>query len=286
MTRLGSTILPPAPVAAAPRLLNLGCGTRFHPSWINVDLQPQHPTIVRHDATAPLPFPNEHFAAVYHSHLLEHLPCDTVPSFLRECSRVLRRGGVLRLALPDLEQIARLYLQALEEAWQGSPAAEARHRWLVMEMLDQATREQPGGAMLASLQAGTAAALAWRRLGADAGNIRAHLERWQAPRRAGWRQRLRGWLLGNWRERLLRGLLGREYALLQLGRFRRGGEIHHWMYDRVALRALLAQAGFIQFACRQANESAIPAWDGYHLDSGPEGAVAKPDSLYVEAHKP
>ena len=35
--------------------------------------------------------------------------------FVRECFRVLRPGGLLRLAVPDLEDIARAYLKTLEE---------------------------------------------------------------------------------------------------------------------------------------------------------------------------
>jgi hypothetical protein len=104
-----------------------------------------------------------------------------------------------------------------------------------------------------------------------------------APR---WRQRLRGWLRGSWRERLVRRLLGREYELLQLGRFRRAGEVHHWMYDRVSLRTLLTEAGFVGFRRLSATDSAIPDWDRYRLDEMPDGSPAKPDSLFAEAYKP
>jgi len=269
---------------AAPRLLNLGCGTRCHAAWVNLDLHPQRPGVRRHDVSTPLPFAADAFDAVYHSHVLEHLRPADVPPFLGECHRVLRPGGVLRLAVPDLEQIARLYLDALEGAWQAEPGAAGRHRWLVMELIDQATREQPGGEMLAHLRRN---ASAWHRLGADGASVRDQL-RCEAgtPPVSRWRQRLRGWLCGSWRERLIRRLLGREYELLQLGRFRRGGEVHQWMYDRVSLRALLTEAGFIGFRCPAADESAIPGWERYGLDVLPDGTAAKPDSLYVEADKP
>ncbi len=268
----------------APRLLNLGCGARFHPAWVNIDLQPADPAVHHHDVRASLPFPAAHFEVVYHSHLLEHLLPREVPAFLRECRRVLKPGGVLRVAVPDLEQIARLYLHAIDEAWCGDAQAHERLRWLMLELYDQATREQPGGAMLAYLHRG-GTDLAWHRLGADGPNVRAHFER-AVTAGSCWRQRLRGWLLGSWRERLLRWLLGNEYTLLQLGRFRHGGEVHHWMYDRVALRALLGAAGFMDFRCVDAGTSAIPDWDRYHLDTLPDGSAAKPDSLYVEANKP
>ena len=276
----------PDPVACAPDwlLLNLGCGQRFHPAWINLDLTPMDTSIRGHDVIQPLPFDDAMFDALYHSHLLEHLPRDRALPFLCECRRVLRPGGILRVAIPNLEAIARLYLYALEDAWRGDEEAIAQHRWLVMEMYDQATREAPGGAMLEHMQTETCA-LAWYRLGADGEIIRQQSPSLTLPARPTWRDHLRGWLFGPWRERLVRWLLGKEYAPLQLGRFRRGGEVHHWMYDRMSLRELLTAAGFVNFRCVGPAESAIPNLTDYHLDVTPDGAVRKPDSLFVEASK-
>src|SRR5262249_61451340 len=74
--------------------LNIGCGARFHPAWINLDLAPQHPSILQHDVMLPLPFPGERFDAVYHAHVLEHLPRERAGFFLTECVRALRSGGI------------------------------------------------------------------------------------------------------------------------------------------------------------------------------------------------
>ena len=52
-------------------------------------------------------------AAVYSSHALEHLYLDEARAVLRECSRVLCPGGILRLAMPDGEQIARELLDGV-----------------------------------------------------------------------------------------------------------------------------------------------------------------------------
>ena len=267
---------------AAPRLLNLGCGQRFHAAWINLDLAPAHPSIRRGDVTQPLPFEDAVFDAVYHSHLMEHLPRAQALPFLRECRRVLKPGGILRLAIPNLEAIARLYLYALDDAWNGDSEAAEHHRWLLLELYDQATRESPGGAMLAEL-ADDACALAWYRLGQDGTNLRQ--QRQALPKPPTWRDRVNGWVFGSWRERLIRWLLGKEYPLLEIGRFRRAGEVHHWMYDRVSLRELLREAGFVHFRCVGPTQSAIADWSAYHLDTTPDGAVCKPDSLFVEARR-
>lgn len=266
-------------------LLNLGCGPRFHPAWTNLDLQPVHPSIRAWDVTRRLPFADAHFDAVYHSHLLEHLPRDHALPFLCECRRVLKPGGVLRLAIPNLEAIAKLYLYALEDAWRGDAEALAQHRWLVLELFDQMTRERSGGAMAEHLRQEDCT-LAWYRLGSDGIVLRRELSSPARPaRRPTWRERLKGWLFGSWRERLIRWLLGKEYALLEVGRFRRGGEVHHWMYDRVSLRELLREAGLTRFRCVGPTASAIPNWSEYHLDTTPDGEVCKPDSLFVEAER-
>ena len=79
------------------RMLNIGCGARFHPDWVNVDLFASGPNIRSMDITKGLGFPDGSFDIVYHSHLLEHLPPEEAPAFLRECARVLAPNGVLRI---------------------------------------------------------------------------------------------------------------------------------------------------------------------------------------------
>ncbi len=288
MTREKEFPLPAGPSAMPdrPRRLQLGCGGRFHPGWVNLDLHPQHRSVLPYDITEPLPFPAQHFQAVYHAHLLEHLPRPNALPFLRECFRVLARGGVLRVVVPDLEQIARLYLEAVPGAWLGDAEAQRRHAWAVLEMYDQVVREQPGGEMLAYLQGAETADMAWYRLGADGTVIRQHLEHAAPATPPGQARRLARALFSGWRERLIRWLLGREYALLQIGRFRRGGEVHQWMYDRYSLRELLTAAGFVQFRRVTAGDSTIAGWAEDHLDTQPDGSPAKPDSLYVEAIRP
>lgn len=88
---------------------------------------------------------------VYHSHLLEHFAKADADGFLRECFRVLRPQGILRVAVPDLEQIARTYLVALEQADAGSVEWAANYEWMMLELYDQTVRQRSGGEMAAYL---------------------------------------------------------------------------------------------------------------------------------------
>jgi hypothetical protein len=59
------------------------------------------------------------------------------------------------------------------------------------------------------------------------------------------------------------------------------------MYDRVSLKLLLEEAGFVDYKVCRFDESRIPDWDRYRLDHAREGdKPRKPDSLFVEATKP
>ena len=129
------------------RLLNVGCGRRFHPSWTNIDLESSDPEVRQHDITAGLPFEDNHFDAVYHSHVLEHLDPAAGEALLDECFRVLKPQGVLRIVVPNLEQIATLYLNYHREAWSGDETAEVNYRWMKLELLDQLVRTHSGGRM-------------------------------------------------------------------------------------------------------------------------------------------
>ena len=100
-------------------LLNLGCGPTFHPDWVNLDISPTDPRVRSADVTKGIPLPPNVCDAVYHSHVLEHLSAEEAKVFIAECYRVLKPAGILRVAVPDLEQIARLYLQCLDSARRG-----------------------------------------------------------------------------------------------------------------------------------------------------------------------
>ncbi len=99
------------------------------------------------DLRERFPFEDASFDVVYHSHVLEHFTPEEGENFTREAVRVLKPGGWIRIAVPDLERIASLYLQNLEAAAAGDSRAAQDYQWSVLELLDQMVRERPGGQM-------------------------------------------------------------------------------------------------------------------------------------------
>ncbi|MEI7780644.1 MAG: methyltransferase domain-containing protein [Planctomycetota bacterium] len=277
------------------KYLNLGCGGRFHPAWTNVDMAPVDDSVIRHNLRRPLPFAAGTFDAVYHSHVLEHLGQDDAATFVRECYRVLRPGGVVRIAVPNLETIARLYLLTLERALNGDQQARADHHWMLIEMFDQTVRTRSGGNMAAYLRqpALPNESFVLQRMGAEGRSIMGRDTETSATIRhrrkrpihetiANKARKALRWI----REPLLRLLLGNEDQALQVGRFRLAGEIHQWMYDRLSLAELLHEAGFTSAREVSPDDSSIARWRDFNLDVEENGAVRKPDSLYMEAIKP
>jgi predicted SAM-dependent methyltransferase len=61
------------------------------------------------DARQPLPFADSSFDFVFSEHLIEHIPFPAGCALLRECHRVLRPGGRIRIATPDLAFLVGLY---------------------------------------------------------------------------------------------------------------------------------------------------------------------------------
>jgi predicted SAM-dependent methyltransferase len=89
------------------RKLHLGGGGL--PGWLNSDLCPSHWKIVRLDATKVFPLPDASFSFVFSEHMIEHVPVAGARRMLSEGYRVLRPGGRIRLATPDLARIIRIH---------------------------------------------------------------------------------------------------------------------------------------------------------------------------------
>lgn len=83
--------------------LNIGGGTHIFDGYTTVDRK------VGLEAY-PLAWPDESVDEIRASHILEHFSRPEVPLVLRDWARVLKPGGVLRIAVPDFETLLNDYL--------------------------------------------------------------------------------------------------------------------------------------------------------------------------------
>ena len=84
--------------------LQIGCGKFPRPGWINTDNKVRPGVDCVADLRGDLPFRDGAFDCVVAIHVLPHIPLAGLAPALARIRRVLKPGGVLRLALPDLEK--------------------------------------------------------------------------------------------------------------------------------------------------------------------------------------
>jgi SAM-dependent methyltransferase len=109
-----------------------GCGMSAPSSWKNYDASPtlrferipflgrlytknasRFPENVEYgDIVKGLPLPENSCAGIYASHVLEHLALNDFRVALRNSFTLLRPGGIFRLIVPDLEVLARRYVES------------------------------------------------------------------------------------------------------------------------------------------------------------------------------
>lgn len=92
------------------RRLNWGCGTDPTPGWLNADVGEGHLVEISCDIREGLPLEDASIDYVVSIHALSELPYKDLETALAELKRLLLPGGVLRLALPDLERAMHAYL--------------------------------------------------------------------------------------------------------------------------------------------------------------------------------
>lgn len=277
------------------KYLNLGCGTRFNTQWINVDFIEAGNGVIVHNLLDGLPFDDNTFEVVYHSHVLEHFPKGDALKFIKECYRVLEPNGIIRIAVPDLEQIVANYnrLLTLGKADLDNKEIRADYDWIIIEMYDQTVRDKSGGEMLNYLAKPILnnENFIYSRIGHEGRMLRKSVLNPANPapvKRSPVRKllsKIKSTISPkNYKESILKTFFKKEYDLLELARFKRSGEIHQWMYDVYSLANLLKDAGFKDIQKKTFDESNIANWRSFELDEI-EDKIRKPDSLFVEAFK-
>lgn len=128
--------------------LNLGCGDTAPEGWVNCDSswnaqlsklpfvhqaikklglvsEARWPGNVRYLSLGKrFPWKDGSVDVVYASHVLEHLDQRVADNFMQESMRVLKRGGVLRIVVPDLLYHAKKYVNSTIDGDGASGAEE------------------------------------------------------------------------------------------------------------------------------------------------------------------
>ncbi len=122
--------------------VNVGCGASPTDGWINLDSSPsvrlcRRPLLLQllrytklisnrnfgfakvarqkgiqyGDVSKRLPLADDSCDVIYSCHMLEHIVTRRVGHSLQEMRRVLKPGGVIRIAVPDLRRMAEQYIQ-------------------------------------------------------------------------------------------------------------------------------------------------------------------------------
>lgn len=127
--------------SAQPGYVQYGCGWSAPKEWVNFDasltlkwerlpILGRYTKNCRHfpanvrpgDIVKGLPIPEESCQGVYASHVLEHLALEDFQKAVENTYRILQKGGIFRLVVPDLEWYARGYIARLDR---GEPHANA-----------------------------------------------------------------------------------------------------------------------------------------------------------------
>lgn len=93
------------------RKLHLGAGNINLDSWFNTDLCPQIQNEIFYLDILKTPyfFNDNSFDYIYSEHNFEHFELDELYKILKECLRILKPNGIIRIATPDLNKMIEFY---------------------------------------------------------------------------------------------------------------------------------------------------------------------------------
>ena len=269
-------------------MCNIACGNNYINHWINFDYFPHSKFVKKANLLERLPIDNDSANIVYSSHFIEHIPRDLVNGFLEECFRITKSRGVLRLVLPDWEELCSTYLTLR----QSGGSQHERADFLMVEMLDQCVRRVSGGELGAYYDMLQAQPNAHHDLIEFIRRRTGHNFHPMVNVKPGSR-----WLRFINTARKIHSKLERLYirSVISLlpSAFRQQnvslagvGENHAWMYDFHTIKHSLSEAGFIDVQRMSATTSNISDFPFIPLDVNPDGLPRKgKESMYIEAVK-
>ena len=172
----------------------------------------------------------------------------------------------------------------------GPDNIKANYDWMLIEMYDQTVRNHSGGNMGKYLFQDTIVneEFVFERIGKEGKDLRnTFLSSKNQNQKPALKTKLSFVRIISELKRRIKSLIGKSNQTIvetEIGKFRLGGEIHQWMYDRYSLTMLLKQKDADKIIIRDAFTSYLDNWSVYNID-GKDNIVRKPDSLFIEAIK-
>lgn len=90
------------------RKLHIGCGGNEFEGWLNTDIEPYTKSVAFLNAGEAFPIDSNTFDCVYSEHVFEHLTLEQQINYLHESFRILKSGGVIRIATPNFNFLMEL----------------------------------------------------------------------------------------------------------------------------------------------------------------------------------
>jgi predicted SAM-dependent methyltransferase len=90
------------------RKVQIGAGSHPINGWLNSDYFPLKLNIIHIDATRKFPIESDTIDYVFNEHMIEHIPYIDAVYMLGEIYRILKPGGILRVATPDINFVFNL----------------------------------------------------------------------------------------------------------------------------------------------------------------------------------
>ena len=107
--RMQRTFVTPAHPKSDGLYVNLGSGAQSGPEYVNVDVVAAPHIHYIHDIKFLPMFTTGGVDLLYASHVLEHIPRHELPITIAEWKRVLKPGGILRISVPDFDNLIKIY---------------------------------------------------------------------------------------------------------------------------------------------------------------------------------
>lgn len=267
------------------RYINLGCGDYFVDSneWANYDWAPKSKAVIQANLIAQFINKGNAIEFIYMSHYLEHLPLPLAEEVLKNCFKILNKNGIIRIVVPDLENICREYVNQLDSR------DDLKSRFVSIELLDQLVRKTSGGLLTKQYEAAakneTLKKYIKKRIGHNFVENNTGQMKVSRIQKVVQNPRIIIRKINEKYTRFVIFFIPKQYKLQEISQINHG-ERHHWVYDFYYIKEILEKIGFSQVYKVDAGFSNQKGFPFQPLDFDQNNDIRKgEESMFIEAIK-